>query len=85
MVNWQLDVQIYPLICLYQCLYTHMHIHISESAYLLCLQFMHCSCPSNTKHTLFEPLSLLAFFVRILIAILPVLANTDSKILCLRN
>ena len=83
MVNWQLDVQIYPLICLYQCLCTHMHTHISESAYLLCLQFMHSSCPSNTKHTLCETsVPLLAFFVRILIAILPVLANTDSKILC---
>ena len=83
MFDWQLDVQIYPLICLYQCLYTHMHTHTSESAYLLCLQFMHSSCPSNTKHTLCETsVPLLAFFVRILIAILPVLANTDSKILC---
>ena len=60
-----------------------MHTHISENAYLLCLQFMHSSCPSNTKHTLCETsVPLLAFFVRILIAILPVLANTDSKILC---
>ena len=63
MVNWQLDVQIYPLICLYQCLCTHMHTHISESAYLLCLQFMHSSCPSSTKHTLFEPLCLCSNFL----------------------
>jgi len=78
MVNWQLDVQIYPLICLYQCLCKHMHTHISESAYLLCLQFMYFSCPSSTKHTLFEPLCIcLHFFVRILIVVLPVLANTD--------
>ena len=40
-----------------------MHTHISENAYLLCLQFMHSSCPSNTKHTVFEPLCLCSHFL----------------------
>ena len=40
-----------------------MHTHISESAYLLYLQFMHSSCPSSTKHTLFEPLCICLHFL----------------------
>lgn len=44
-------------------IHTHAHTHISESAYLLCLQFMHSSCPSNAKHTLFEPLCLCSHFL----------------------